>query len=175
MDPIRFAGVADFAAEGTLADRPPACLNLVWAGFLQTDVFPNQVFWCLRTGPGETDFAWFNVTNSGGGGASETFTVPFTFASGTIALHAVTTGSLVYRAAILIETPFSDPAARVLFGLASAPGLIWPASPDSATANVANTYDNEAMYLIGGPDALVLTIQPGASIAGSGLLLYSLR
>lgn len=74
MDKLTFSGVSDYNAEGTLAERSPACLALVYAPFVQTDVMPNQVFQCLRVGPGETAFAWVNIT---GGSAANALAFNF--------------------------------------------------------------------------------------------------
>lgn len=77
MDPIVFSGVADYVAQGALHERPPACLNLVWAGFLQTDVTPHIPFWCLRTGPGENDFDWIDVSGGGAGPTGDPNAIAF--------------------------------------------------------------------------------------------------
>jgi hypothetical protein len=88
-------------------------------------------------------------------------------------LIPVNTGSIVARAQIQIATPFNDPAATILFGTSVTPNLIMGAG-DSDPA-VSNTYDQSSMVTIPANDNLRITINPGASTQGTGVLYYEIR
>lgn len=99
--------------------------------------------------------------------------VPFTFSGGTMLLQALVPGNLLDRAAILIETPFDDPAASVTLGTSTLPGLVF--APGDVDVTFPATYDDSALFPFNIPDLLVLSIHPGSSTQGSGILLYKLR
>jgi hypothetical protein len=88
-------------------------------------------------------------------------------------LIPVNTGSIVTRAQIQIATPFNDPAATVLFGTSATPNLIMGAGDSDPAA--ANTYDKPDMVTIPANDKLQITISPGASTQGTGVLYYEIR
>jgi hypothetical protein len=90
-----------------------------------------------------------------------------------LVLIPVNAGSIVSRAQIQITTPFGDPASTLLFGTVATPNLIMGAA-DSDPA-VADTYDKLNMVTIPAVDKLQLTIMPGASVAGAGILYYEIR
>jgi hypothetical protein len=114
------------------------------------------------------------ATGATGASSDETVgKVPFTFTGGTMLLQALVPGNLLDRAAVLIETPFDDPAASVTLGTSTAPGLVF--APGDIDVTFPATYDDSALFPFNIPDLLVLSIHPGSSTQGSGILLYKLR
>jgi len=90
-----------------------------------------------------------------------------------LVLIPVNAGSIVTRAQIQIGTPFNDPAATLLFGTSATPNLIMAAS--NSDPDVSGTYDQPTMVTIPANDKLQLTITPGTSTQGTGILYYEIR
>lgn len=88
-------------------------------------------------------------------------------------LRQLQAGQVVEFAHVLIETPFSDPSARVQVGTSGSPGAIL-ASADVDTQTVGQ-YNNDQVFPVGVSDILLLTITPGTSTQGSGLLMYQVK
>lgn len=102
------------------------------------------------------------------------FAVPFAFNTPSPALlGAVSAGAIMNRVDVLITTPFTDPAAFVTFGLALGGPSVFLAPGDSRVF-VAAQYQVDALVTVAAPDTLELTISPGASVAGAGLLFFKL-
>ncbi len=97
--------------------------------------------------------------------------VPFLFSSSSpMILGAVPAGYLFDRSSVLIETAFDDPSATVSFGTSADPGLLLRSA--DIRAFLQGQYDSEAIAVLDVGDVLLLTVQPGVSTQGSGLLLY---
>jgi hypothetical protein len=97
--------------------------------------------------------------------------VPITFAtSSPLLLRMLTAGSLILRAALLVESPF-DPGATLRLGTFASPGLILSASDSELEA--LGQYESDLMVPIPVAEGLVLSMSPGLT-QGSALLLYSL-
>jgi hypothetical protein len=108
-------------------------------------------------------------------GSGETVVrVPFSFdVASPLILQALTPGQVLNRAAIQVITPFSDPAARVKLGTTATPGLVF--TDDDVELDLAEQYESSVLFPFFVSDFLILTVSPGASTAGSGLLLYKIR
>jgi hypothetical protein len=116
--------------------------------------------------------AW--PSGGGGGGNEIVAQVPFTFnESSPVIVGAVAAGSLMDRVDILITTPFTDPSATLAFGLVSGPPDAFFQTTDSAPS-VAGQYERQSLEQIEAPGMLQLTIAPGTSSAGAGILFYKL-
>jgi hypothetical protein len=102
----------------------------------------------------------------GGGNA---IVAPFTFASGTIVLQAVTAGQSVTRAEVLVETPFSDGAATLEMGTTTDAGLVF--APGEVLLGGEQTV-SLVIAAFSAADFLLLTIEPGTSTVGAGTLYY---
>jgi hypothetical protein len=89
-------------------------------------------------------------------------------------LQTVTPGLVLNRCAIVIVTPFDDPAARIEVGTSANPSLVFAQGEVVAVAP-GNTFNNSSLYPFETNDFLLLTISPGASTQGSGILLYKAR
>jgi hypothetical protein len=89
-------------------------------------------------------------------------------------LQTVAPGLVLNRCAIVIVTPFDDPAASLEVGTSTDPALVFAPGevvPDSA----GNTFNNSGLYPFDANDFLLLTLSPRASTQGSGILLYKAR
>jgi hypothetical protein len=73
-------------------------------------------------------------------------------------------------AVLLVETPFNDPSATIQFGTSGTPGLLLSAG--DSKPNVVGQYESDALVVIPVGDLLILTLTPGASTQGAGILLY---
>lgn len=89
-----------------------------------------------------------------------------------LVLQALSSGLIVNRAALVIETPF-DSSAGLELGTSSNPGALLSAS--DFTPSVAGQYESSVLLPIFASDFLILTINPGVSTQGSGFLLYKIR
>lgn len=95
--------------------------------------------------------------------------VPFTFSSGSpLKITNVTLGDVVMRASIVIKTPFSDSAARLTLGTVGTPTLFMAAS--DSVPSIANEYQIDDSIDIAVSDIVILTISPGSSVSGSGIV-----
>lgn len=100
--------------------------------------------------------------------------VPFTYATPSpLLLLAFLPGAFANRAAIVVTTPFNDPAATLQVGTAAAPGLLL-ASADSLP-DQADQYENDVVVQLLGGGPLQLAIAPGASTQGAGLVLVKVK
>jgi hypothetical protein len=101
--------------------------------------------------------------------------VPFAFNSTTpMVLQQVFPGQVLNRCTILVVTPFDDPAAFIKVGTSFNTSLVLGAS-DVSLGILGNSYEQAALFPFSITDFLQLTISPGASTQGAGLLLYKLR
>lgn len=99
---------------------------------------------------------------------------PFTFSSASpIVLAHLHPGNVMTRAVIVIETPFNDPAAKVLLGTTANPSLYLGAADSDPL--VSGQYGSEEVIDLNVPDYLILTVQPSASSQGAGRLYYEMR
>jgi hypothetical protein len=87
-----------------------------------------------------------------------------------LVLGAIPVGYKFNRVAMLIETPFDDPIAAVTLGTSADTGLLLGVA--DVRPGDAGQYDNDALITIQTSDVLLLTIHPGSSAQGAGLLLY---
>lgn len=100
--------------------------------------------------------------------------VPFSFATPSpLVLAAIVPGQTLTRAAMQIDTPFNDPAARVELGTSLVPGLVF--SSTDVSTGVAGQYENRILTTFISVDLLLLTIAPGASTQGSGIIFYAIQ
>lgn len=113
------------------------------------------------------------IAESPSSGSEDAVVVPFTFSSGVVALALIVPGQTLYRADILIETPFDGAGASVQVGTVGIPGLVL--GPSDSLPGVASQYESLAMVVFSAVDNLILTVTSGGSTQGSGRLLYELR
>jgi hypothetical protein len=92
-----------------------------------------------------------------------------------IILVPVFIGGIMARAQIQITTAFNDPTATLLLGTSANPSFVM--GPADSDPGVVDSYDQSTMMTFPGPgpDKLQLTINPGASTQGAGILYYELR
>jgi hypothetical protein len=88
-------------------------------------------------------------------------------------LGNVSAGQLLDRAALLITTPFTDPASIIQLGTSGIPGLVF--GPSDARPFAAGQYEHPALVPFPANDVLWLTINPGTSSAGAGILLFKIK
>jgi hypothetical protein len=105
-----------------------------------------------------------------GPGTETAVAVNFTFMSGTMVLGVAAAGSKFNTEALLIQTAFDDPAATISFGTSGSPGLLLGVG--DSKPGVAGQYQSDAIVVIPANDVLLLTVNPGASSQGAGLLFY---
>jgi hypothetical protein len=109
------------------------------------------------------------IGGTGGGGTR----VNFAFTSPSpMVLGVLPASALVNLSQIVIETPFDDPAAVVLFGLASDPSLFFGVG--DSFPSVAGQFKSSISLGVSVTDILLLTIHPGTSTRGNGYLLYTM-
>ena len=111
-------------------------------------------------------------------GSGETVaSVTFTFATiSPLVLQSVAAGNVLNRLSILIQTPFNDPAATLEVGTSADPSLVFNTSEIKLYGPLSGlTYDNSQLFEFTLADLLLLTLSPGASTMGAGLLLYKLK
>jgi hypothetical protein len=89
-----------------------------------------------------------------------------------VVLQAITAGQLLDRAAVLITTTFDDPAAYVEVGTSGDPDGVF--EEGDIDLGVLGQYENRILLLFPSSDLLLLTIHPGASTQGAGILLYKI-
>jgi hypothetical protein len=108
--------------------------------------------------------------------APQLLSVAFAFNTASpLILVPVFAGGIMARAQIQITTAFNDPAATLLVGTSANPSLVMTAA--DSVPSVVNSYDVSTMVTFPGPgaDKLQLTINPGTSTQGAGILYYELR
>jgi hypothetical protein len=168
--------VIEEASEGVwsgrnISNKAPFTLPSTWTTLAEAIVAMVEA--------GETYFASQGIVpppwNSGGGGGGNLseFVVPFTHATGTIVLRAVGAGQVLTQATIRIDTPFIDPIANVRLGTTTTPTLIF--GPGDTDPDAAGEYQNLAAFEFAAADFLQLTIVPGTSPVGSGVLIYNYK
>ncbi len=84
-------------------------------------------------------------------------------------LGAIAAGSTFNRAVVLVTTAFDDPSATLTLGPSGSPAALLGAT-DSKLSQLGQ-YESEAL-VIAGPDFLQLTLNPGASTQGAGLIFW---
>jgi len=100
--------------------------------------------------------------------------VSFAFNTGSpLILGIVAAGQVLDRASVLITTAFDDPSATVQLGTSGIPGLIL--GPADARPPVVGQYEHVALVIFPVNDLLQLTISPGASTMGAGVLLFKIK
>jgi hypothetical protein len=100
--------------------------------------------------------------------------VAFTYdSSSPVVFQTIKPGQIMNRAVLLIEEGFDDPSAVIEFGTTAEPGLFL--ADDESTISSPGQTENDTLYPIVATDFLILTISPGASTMGSGILLYKLK
>jgi hypothetical protein len=108
------------------------------------------------------------------GSGEDVQAVPFAFNTPSpMSLGGVLAGQMLNRAAVLIRTPFNDPAAFLKFGTNTSPDLVF--GPTGTGPAMTDQYEHVALVSFPINDILQLTISPGASTQGSGLLLYKIK
>ena len=109
--------------------------------------------------------------NAGGGGSGNVNASVTAFSYTTtspLSLGAVASGESVNRAAILITIPFDDVSATLQLGTPFSPALLLAAG-DNKPGQIGQ-YENDSIVRFISPDSLQLTITPGASTMGAGLV-----
>jgi hypothetical protein len=91
-----------------------------------------------------------------------------------ILLQTVAPGIVLNRCAVIIVTPFDDPSASIQVGTTTNPSLVFAQGEVVPWSN-GNTFNNSGLYPFVANDFLLLTLSPGASTQGSGILLYKAR
>jgi hypothetical protein len=100
--------------------------------------------------------------------------VSFTYATvSPMILQALAPGSVIDRAAILIETPFNGVGATIELGTAASPGLVFAVG--EVDLGKVGTYDDSELFPTVVAELLILTITPGTSTQGSAILVYKVR
>lgn len=100
--------------------------------------------------------------------------VSFAFNTGSpLILGVVAAGQMLDRASLLITTPFDDLASSVQLGTSGTPGLIF--GPTDARPAVVGQYEHVALIIFPVNDLLQLSIVPGASTQGAGVLLFKIK
>jgi hypothetical protein len=108
--------------------------------------------------------------------AQSTSPVQFQFTYQTVSpylLQAVSVGSYVIRAAVVITVAFNDPDAFVELGTSGQPNLVL-GSGDSYLSSTG-TYNSENITIFNTSEQLLLTLSPGSSTLGSGILYYWIK
>lgn len=100
--------------------------------------------------------------------------VSFAFNTGSpLILGVIAAGQVLDRASLLITTGFDDPASTIQFGTSGAPGLI--SGLTDAKPSAVGQYEHVALIVFPVNDLLQLTISPGASTMGAGILLFKIK
>ena len=128
------------------------------------------------TGPaGETGATGATGPAGSGTGGETVGQVAFDFNTPSpVLLQAVSSGLVLNRCTIIIVTPFDDPTASIEVGTSADPSLIF-APGEVAAGFTGNTFGNSTLYPFTTNDFLLLTLSPGASTQGSGILLYKAK
>ena len=100
--------------------------------------------------------------------------VSFAFNTGSpLILGVVIAQQMLDRASLLITTPFNDVTATVQLGTSGTPGLVF--GPTDAKPSASGQYEHVALVSFPVNDLLQLTIAPGASTQGAGVLLFKIK
>ena len=121
-------------------------------------------------GPNEVDIT------IGGTGASDFVSgvVPFAWNTPSpLTILNLQAGDLIDRVEIELDTAFNDPLATLLVGTVAVPNLVLDAT-DSVPSRAA-TYGNDNNFPVSVAEVLRLTLNPGASTAGAGRILFLIR
>lgn len=116
---------------------------------------------------------------AGGGGGQGDETVgwlPFAWNTPSpLVLQGVAAGQLLNRVSVLLIVPFNgeDPPGTLEVGTLTTPDLVFT-SADIDTEVAAQT-DSDALELFAANDTLILTIDPGDSSAGNGIILWKVK
>jgi hypothetical protein len=110
---------------------------------------------------------------SGGGGSSSSIqSVPFSFDTPSpMVLQTLAAGQEVIRVSLAISTPFNDDAATVQVGVSGDPGALL--GPGDTNIVMVGQYTTDAITVFSSSEILLLTISPGSSTQGAGLLLFA--
>lgn len=100
--------------------------------------------------------------------------VSFTFSTGSpLVLGLVFAGQVLDRASLLITTAFNDALATLQLGTTAIPGLVFGVG--DARPSVVGQYEHNALVSFPANDLLRLTITPGTSTQGAGILLFKIK
>ena len=90
-----------------------------------------------------------------------------------IVLAPLAAGNIVSRLVVIIDVPFTDPTASVLVGVTGSPAMFM--GPTDSVPTRANQYEVEDIEGIVLATNLILTVNPGASVVGSGRIYYEIQ
>lgn len=112
-----------------------------------------------------------NSIPSSSGGTNNVVQVAFDYTtSSPLILQSVLAGQIVYKMTIIITTVFDDLLSTIKVGTTADPSLIFEV--DGTNILVLSQYDNDGLFIIPNDDLLILTITPGGSIQGAGMIYY---
>lgn len=113
-------------------------------------------------------------SGGGGGGVPQIVVVPFDFSTASpLVVQAITTGQLVKSATIRIDTVFDDATATLALGTTSSPSLFLATNENVPTQ--LGDYESIPNYSVTANENIELTITPGASTQGAGVVIIDLR
>lgn len=116
---------------------------------------------------------WKDVSASGTV-TTETVEVPFAFNTASpLAIRSMVAGETVINAEIQIITTFDDGAAALDLGTVATPGLIIPAANN--IPGTVGVYRNDVNFPFAAPANVRLTITPGTSTQGSGIVVMQIK
>lgn len=98
--------------------------------------------------------------------------IPFTFNTPSGPLGAILSNTIMNRVDVLVTTTFDDPNATLKFGLVGGSSSAFLDTTDSNLGQNGQ-YESGLLVPIESADMLSLTITPGLSTQGAGLLFYS--
>jgi hypothetical protein len=107
---------------------------------------------------------------AGPSGGGTQHVAAFTFATASPLNLGAFPASVYDRVAVVITTPFDDPAAAVTLGPGGSPAALL--GPADSQLSQAGQYESDALVQTIAPDFLLLTISPGASTQGAGLVFW---
>jgi hypothetical protein len=110
----------------------------------------------------------------GGGNSTLLGPIPFSYLTASpLVLNALTAGQIIYRVTVIINVAFNDAAATMQLGTSTTPNLVF--SSGDVNLIVIDQYDNEMFITIPSDDLFILTISPGTSTQGSGIIYYEIK
>ena len=86
-------------------------------------------------------------------------------------IYTLTAQSFVYQLAVMMITPFDDPAATVAFGTSGNPNLFF--DPSQSMLSTTNQFESEEHVILPAGTLLTQTVNKGSATTGIGLLLWS--